>query len=101
MSSKRFLTASETAREIKVPVSQVLAAVEAGSLVPAGRAGSSKNAAILFLASDLPAIRAAIESGAAAAMRPHLCRSAGDVREKGEAFRRASSENHAMPVAQL
>ncbi len=89
----RFLTASEVARAAGVAVSLILRAVSEGKVVPAGRAGHSKNAAILFAASDVPAISAAIRGEAvAAAGKPHQCATLAEIEAKGAAFRRAATE---------
>ena len=91
--SEKFLTLSETARNCGVPVSRLQPLVASGTIVPAGRAGSSANSPILFLAADLPAIRSALHTGSkATANRPHNCGSVAEVREKHAAFVRAASE---------
>lgn len=89
----KFLTASETSRGADVPLSQLLKAVADGRIIPAGRAGTSKNSPMLFLAGDLPAITAALRGEAVAvAGRKHACSNLQEVVAKADAFRRAASE---------
>jgi hypothetical protein len=89
----QFNTASEVAREIRQPVSRVLAAVDSGILTPAGRAGSNKNSPVIFEESAIPAIRAALETGSkATALCPHKCENVAEIRAKHSAFLRAQKE---------
>ncbi|MCX6974053.1 MAG: hypothetical protein NTZ94_07070 [Verrucomicrobia bacterium] len=60
---KNFLTASEVARECGLPVNRVIAAAEIGAITPDGRAGSNKNAAIIFDASRLESIKTTLNGG--------------------------------------
>ena len=89
--SEKFTTLSEAARDCGVPISRLIGLIESGSIVPAGRAGSSSNSPIIFRDSDLILIRGAL-SGTACAMGPHKCASVADVRLKHAALVRAQKE---------
>ena len=92
---QKFTTASELAREAGIPASRITAAVEAGLIHPAGRAGRHPNSPIVFLAADVPAIIEALKASGrmkatATAPRPaHHCRDTSEVLEKAQALNRA------------
>ena len=92
---QKFATLAEVSREAGVPASRIQAAVEAGIVTPAGRAGSHPNSPIIFLAADVPSIIDALKvtgrmkAFAATPRPPHQCRNAGEVRAKAEALNRA------------
>ena len=89
----QFITASEAARGANVPLTQILRAVADGKLTPAGRAGASRNSAVLFLASDQPIITAVMSGAAvASAGKPHVCGSLTEIEAKAAALRRAAAE---------
>ena len=95
MNTPRFLTATEASRAGGFTVSSLLRAVADGKVTPAGRAGHSKNSAVLFLAGDVPALAAVVLGGATAgagAGARHLCQSLADIEAKASAFRRAAIE---------
>ena len=56
----QFITLNELSREAGLPVSRINAAVEAGVIVPAGRAGTHNHSPVLFRAGDLPQLKAAL-----------------------------------------
>jgi len=93
MSDTTFLTAAELSRRTGIPSGRILAAVEAGHLIPAARAGQFKNSPILFLEADASRIKAALEEGSTTSPTTHhLCRSAEEVRQKHAAIARAMKE---------
>lgn len=93
MINPRFLTAAEVARECNFPVSALLRAVADGRVVPAGRAGQSRNSAVLFLENDVAAVAAAVRGEAVGIVgRKHLCQNLAEVVAKGDAMRRAAAE---------
>lgn len=83
-----YMTASEVSRELREPLSKIISAISDGRISPAGRAGASANAAYIFRADDLPAVRAAID-GNAPAPAFHKVASTQDIRAKATALRRA------------
>jgi hypothetical protein len=91
----KFISASELSREIGCSVGRILNAVETGIISPAGKAGNSKNAAVVFLRDDINTIKTALEAAgrfkavATAPRPPHQCRNASEVRAKAEALNRA------------
>ena len=88
----KFISATELSREVGCSAGRILNAVETGIISPAGRAGNSKNAAVIFLRSDLDSIKSALETAGrfkavATAPRPaHQCRDASEVLEKAAAL---------------
>jgi hypothetical protein len=96
MHSPKFISATELSRECGCSVGKIIAAVEAGLLTPAGRAGGHKSAAIIFERTQLPDIIAALTIGARASIkapRPsHICRDTADVAEKAAALAKAQEE---------
>jgi IMP dehydrogenase/GMP reductase len=88
---EKFITLAEAARTAGVPASRLNGLIESGKIVPAGRAGSSPNSAIIFRASDLILIQGAL-SGTASGMTSHKCANIAEIREKHAAFVRAASE---------
>jgi hypothetical protein len=92
----KFISATELAREAGCSVGKVIAAVEAGILTPAGRAGGHKSAAMIFERSQLETHLAALRFGGKAkaqASRPvHACRDAAEIREKASALAQARRE---------
>lgn len=89
-----FLTLSEVARRGGVPVSRISKLISAGELVPAGKAGCNLNSAIVFRASDVDAVLAAL-GGHRAALRAHVCKSPGEVMAKHAALVRATASEEA------
>lgn len=94
----KFISASELSREIGCSVGRILNAVETGIISPAGKAGNSKNAAVVFLRDDIADIKTALEAAGrfkatATAPRPaHHCRTTSEVMEKAAALHRAKEE---------
>ena len=92
---EKFTTLAELARDAGIPASRITAAVEAGLIQPAGRAGRHPNSPIVFLASEVPNIIEALKASgrmkaAATAPRPaHHCRTTSEVVEKAAALNRA------------
>ena len=92
---EKFTTLAELARDAGIPASRITAAVEAGLIQPAGRAGRHPNSPIVFLTADVPAIIEALKASgrmkaAATAPRPaHHCRTTSEVVEKAAALNRA------------
>jgi hypothetical protein len=98
MTSPKFISASELAREAGCSTNKITAAVESGLLTPAGRSGNHKSAAMIFERADLENLLAAIRLGGRAKGQianrpPHRCTNAAEVRAKGEALRRAKEES--------
>lgn len=91
----KFISASELSREIGCSVGRILNAVETGIISPAGKAGNSKNAAVVFLRDDIANIKTSLEAAgrikaATTAPRPaHHCRDTSEVLEKAQALNRA------------
>ena len=79
-----------------MPANRITAAVEAGLISPAGRAGNHKHAPVIFSREDLPRLKDALLGGisikACAHGNPHQCKSAADVRAKHGAIIRAARE---------
>jgi len=96
MKQKLFLTLNELSRSAGVPASRVNAAVEAGLISPAGRAGSNKNSPLIFSSEDLPRLKDALLSGitmkGCSTSTGFKCESAADVRAKHAAMIRATEE---------
>lgn len=96
MKAQQFLSQNEVAREVGVPANRITAAVEAGLISPAGRAGNHKHAPVIFSREDLPRLKDALLGGismkACAHGNPHQCKSAADVRAKHGAIIRAARE---------
>lgn len=94
----KFISASELSREIGCSVGRILNAVETGIISPAGKAGASKNAALIFLRDDITTIKNALEAAgrfkavATAPRPPHQCRDASEVLAKAQALVRAKKE---------
>ena len=92
---EKFTTLAELARDAGIPASRITAAVEAGLIQPAGRAGRHPNSPIVFLAAEVPNIIEALKTAgrikaAATAPRPaHHCRDTSEVLEKAAALNRA------------
>ena len=95
---QKFISLAELSREAGIPASRIQAAVEAGLIQPAGRAGRHPNSPIIFLSADVASI---VETLATAgrmkavtiAPRPaHRCRNTADILEKGLALARAKQE---------
>lgn len=93
---EKFITLSEMSREAGIPASRIQAAVEAGVLNPAGRAGRHPNSPIVFLAADVPSIIETLKATGrikAQAPRPaHQCRDIAEVSAKAAAIRRAKED---------
>jgi hypothetical protein len=93
----QFITQNELSRETGVPVSRINAAVEAGLVTPAGRAGTHKHSPVIFNREDLPAITATLTSSrpkaSIAGRARHTCKNAAEVLAKAEAFFRAQEES--------
>jgi len=56
VNSTKFISASELSREVGCSVGKILHAVESGVLTPAGKAGNSRNAAMIFMRDDIASI---------------------------------------------
>lgn len=97
MNETKFISASEIARQAGCSVGKVTAAVEAGILTPAGRAGNHRTAAMIFMREDLETLLAVLRVDAKAkatpvANRTHICKNAAEVRAKAAALGRARME---------
>lgn len=100
MNTTKFVSASQLSRELGCSVGKILNAVEVGLIVPAGKAGNSRNAAVIFLREDVERIRTTLNAAgraqayASASPRPqpHRCLSARDVVEKAAALAVAREE---------
>ena len=96
--SPKFVSASELARLAGCSVGKITAAVEAGLLQPAGRAGNHKTAAMIFMRDDLDNLLTALRLGGqaravASIPRPaHQCRDTDEVRAKAQALQHARQE---------
>jgi hypothetical protein len=66
-----YITASELARELGIPLTRITAALESGTIAADGRTGSNKNAAFIFAASRLAEIQAALNGGKPATEPAH------------------------------
>lgn len=94
----KFLTLAELSRETGYPASRIQAAVEAGLIRPAGRAGNHPNSPIIFDGDEIDTIKSTLAIGfrahgsAAEPLKPHRCRSAAEVAAKAAAFDRAKEE---------
>jgi hypothetical protein len=92
VNSTKFISASELSREVGCSVGRITAAVESGIITPAGRAGISKNAAVVFLRDDIAAIKSALEAAgkfkavAHTPRPPHICRTTEEVIQKAQAL---------------
>lgn len=90
-----FTTLNELSRSAGVPVSRITAAITAGVITPAGRAGAGQNAAIIFCQDDVPRLVAALKTGIyakAGTSHTHRCKTPAEVLEKANALSRASQE---------
>jgi hypothetical protein len=88
----KFLTASELARLCGVPASVVLRAVQRGAIAPAGRAGASKHAPMIFSSEDVDMLRLFISHQkvfCSISEKPSVFRACAEIREKSKAIRRA------------
>ena len=97
MIETKFISASELARQAGCSVGKVTAAVEAGILTPAGRAGNHRTAAMIFMREDLETLLAVLRVDAKAkatpvATRTHTCNTPGEIRMKAAALNQASRE---------
>lgn len=96
---QKFTTLAELAREAGIPASRITAAVEAGLIQPAGRAGRHPNSPIIFLSADVASIVETLATAGrikatASAPRPaHRCRTTAEILEKGAALARAKGES--------
>jgi hypothetical protein len=92
----QFISQNELSREAGVPVSRVTAAVEAGLIAPAGRAGTHKHSPVIFLREDVPALVATLTTNSAKACATpragHSCASTTEVLEKAAALAKAREE---------
>ncbi len=61
---QKFTSLAELSREAGIPASRIQAAVEAGLIQPAGRAGRHPNSPILFLGADVASIKATLSQSA-------------------------------------
>lgn len=94
MNETKFISASELARQAGCSVGKVTAAVEAGILTPAGRAGNHRTAAMIFMREDLETLLAVLRVDAKAKATPvatntHTCKTPSEVLEKAAALNRA------------
>jgi hypothetical protein len=95
---QKFISLAELSREAGIPASRIQAAVEAGLIQPAGRAGRHPNSPIIFLSADVASIvetlttAGRMKATATAPRPPHRCRNAADILEKGAALARAKQE---------
>ena len=95
---EKFTTLAELTREAGIPASRIIAAVEAGLVTPAGRAGRHPNSPIIFLSADVASILETLKAtgrmkASFTAPRPaHRCRTTADIIAKGEALKRAQGE---------
>lgn len=90
-----FITLNELSRAAGVPVSRINAAITAGVITPAGRAGGGQNAAIIFSAEEVQRLVAALKTGiyARAGTSPkHRCKTPAEILSKADALSRASQE---------
>ena len=96
---QKFTTLAELAREAGIPASRITAAVEAGLIQPAGRAGRHPNSPIIFLSADVASIVETLATAGrikatASAPRPaHRCRTTAEILEKCAALARAKGES--------
>jgi hypothetical protein len=92
---QKFISLAELSREANIPASRIQAAVEAGIIQPAGRAGRHPNSPIIFMGADVATIVETMTTAGrmkahASAPRPaHRCRTTADILEKGAALARA------------
>jgi hypothetical protein len=95
---QKFTTLAELSREAGFPASRIQAAVEAGLIQPAGRAGRHPNSPIIFLSADVASILETLKAtgrikASVTGPRPaHRCRTTADILAKGEALKRAKGE---------
>jgi hypothetical protein len=87
-----FLTLNEVSRHTGQPPSRVSAALDAGLITAAGRAGAHKAAAVIFNSEQLPSIAAALASGSPAPRAIAQSANPLQVIEKFEALTRAAQE---------
>ena len=96
--NNRFITQAELSREARVPVNRITSAVEAGLLVPFGRAGNHPHAPLIFDGADLPRLIETLQTGvrfrgvANIDREPHRCGSAKEVLQKYSALKTAGME---------
>jgi hypothetical protein len=97
----KFISATELSRECGCSVGKIINAVESGMLTPAGRCGSHKHAAIIFMKDDLPDIMSALAiadlaGGAQASIKAprqtHICGDAAEIRMKAASLHQALEE---------
>ena len=86
-----YITASEFARELGIPLTRITAALESGTIAADGRAGSNRNAAFIFAASRLEEIKDALNGGKPATM-PAPMPDLESVAVKAKALSRAKQE---------
>jgi hypothetical protein len=95
---QKFISLAELSREAGIPASRIQAAVEAGLIQPAGRAGRHPNSPIIFLSADVARIVETLATtgrmkAVAIAPRPaHRCHNSADIREKAAALAHAQQE---------
>ena len=97
MNTTKFISASELSREVGCSVGKILNAVESGVITPAGRAGNSSNAALIFLRDNIDTIKATLEctgrfKASASPTQPHRCQTPAEVLEKAQALSLALKE---------
>lgn len=97
MNQPKFISASELSRVANCSVGKITAAVEAGILTPAGRAGSHRTAAMIFMREDIDTLLAVLRVDAKAKATPaptrtHICGNAAEVRMKAAALTQARRE---------
>jgi hypothetical protein len=74
---QKFISLAELSREAGIPASRIQAAVEAGLIQTAGRAGRHPNSPILFLGADVASIKATLSESANAPSRRHAVSAEG------------------------
>jgi len=97
MNPPKFVSASELARMAGCSVGKVTAAAESGLIQIAGRAGTAKNAPMIFLWADIQNLIETLNTGFTARASlphhsPHTCSSAEEVKQKAEALMKARAE---------
>jgi hypothetical protein len=98
VNTTKFISASELSRELGCSPGKIINAVESGIITPAGKAGNSRNAAMIFLRDDIDNIKRTLETSgrfkamASSTRQSHHCQSASDVMAKYEALQRATKE---------
>jgi len=97
VNTTKFISASELSRELGCSPGKILNAVESGIIAAAGKAGNSRNAAMIFLRDDISSIKATLEctgrfKASASTTFPHRCKTPSEVLEKAAALSRALEE---------